>query len=196
MARPAVAAKPARSSARERFVAMTAKLMSRRGYAGTGLNEIVEKSGAPKGSLYHYFPAGKEQLAAAAVDWASARFMATLRDELAASATVAEAMGNLAETIAGWLEASKFRDGSPLTIVAVETGPFIEPLRLACEAGYRDWTEAIAAAMRAEGRKPAEAADLALLAVTSLEGAVILARTQHSAEPLRQIGRLLKRSLK
>ncbi|MFN4310625.1 MAG: TetR/AcrR family transcriptional regulator [Ferrovibrio sp.] len=196
MVRSAAAAKPTRLSARDRFVEMTAKLMSRRGYAGTGLNEIVEKSGAPKGSLYHYFPDGKEQLAAAAVTWASARFMATLRDELVGSATVAEAMGNLAETIAGWLEASKFRDGSPLTIVAVETGPFIEPLRLACDVGYRDWGDTIAEALRAEGRKPAEAADLALLAVTSLEGAVILARTRHSAEPLRQIGRLLKRSLK
>ena len=45
-----------------------ADLFRRQGYAGTGLNDIVELSGAPKGSLYHYFPDGKASIAEAAVD--------------------------------------------------------------------------------------------------------------------------------
>ncbi len=189
--------RPARKpqTTKERFVDMTARLMSRRGYAAVGLNEIVAKSGAPKGSLYHHFPEGKEQLAAEAVAWSAGLFAATLEQEIERARSMADAIGNVAETIAGWMERSGFRDGSPITIVAVETGAFVEKLRLACSAGYDAWTDLIARGLQAEGRKPQEAADLALWAVASLEGAIILSRTQHSAEPLRRIGRLLQRSL-
>ncbi|WP_341896004.1 TetR/AcrR family transcriptional regulator [Ferrovibrio terrae] len=188
---------PARKPAttRERFVSMTAKLMSRRGYAGTGLNEIVAKSGAPKGSLYHFFPAGKEQLAAAAVDWAAECFLATLTEAIARSGSAAAAVGALAAQIAVWMEESGCKDGSPLTIVAVETGAFVEPLRLACQRGYQAWADALADQLRRDGKPAKEASDLALWAVASLEGAIVLARTQHSAEPLRRIGKLLQKAL-
>lgn len=181
---------------KERFVDMTARLMSRRGYAGVGLNEIVEKSGAPKGSLYHHFPNGKEQLAAEAVAWSAGLFAKTLEQEIGRAKSVADAIGNIAAIVAGWMERSGFRDGSPITIVAVETGAFIEPLRLACSAGYEAWTDLVARGLQREGRAPREAADLALWAVASLEGAIVLSRTQKSAEPLRRIGRLLQRSLR
>lgn len=190
---PALAKKKA-SPTRAKFVEMTARLMSRRGYAGVGLNEIVEKSGAPKGSLYYYFPEGKEQLAAEAVAWAVERFAATLQEEFARAASPAEAIHGLAEKIAGWMEASAFKDGSPITIVAVETGAFIETLRRVCQDGFQRWTDLLAEELRRAGTAPDEAADLALWAVASLEGACILARTQHSADPLRRIGRLLQRS--
>src|SRR5690606_35254931 len=175
---PRSARKP--QSTRERFVDMTARLMSRRGYAAVGLNEIIAKSGAPKGSLYHHFPGGKEQLAAEAVAWSAAMFARTLEQEIAAAGSIAKAIGNIAETVAGWMERSGFRDGSPITIVAVETGAFIEKLRLACCAGYETWTDLIARGLQREGRAPREAADLALWAVASLEGAIVLSRTQHS----------------
>lgn len=192
------AALPARKPAttRERFVSMTARLMSRRGYAGVGLNEIVEKSGAPKGSLYHFFPKGKEQLAVAAVDWAAECFLATLGEAIAKSGSAAAAVGTLAAQIAVWMEESGCKDGSPLTIVAVETGAFSEPLRLACQRGYQAWADALADQLRRDGKPAKEASDLALWAVASLEGAIVLARTQHSAEPLRRIGKLLQRTLK
>lgn len=188
---------PAKKQAttRERFVSMTAKLMSRRGYAATGLNEIVEKSGAPKGSLYHFFPKGKEQLAEAAVDWAADLFLQTMAEAVARAGSAAEAVGALAAQVAVWMEQSGCKDGSPMTIVAVETGAFSEPLRLACQRGYQAWTDALADQLRRDGKSAKEASDLALWAIASLEGAVVLARTQHSAEPLRRIGRLLQKAL-
>lgn len=188
------AARKQASPTKERFVETAARLMSRRGYAGVGLNEVIAKSGAPKGSLYYHFPGGKEQLAADAVAWSVERFAATLQAEFANAGAPAEVIGRVAEKIAGWMEASAFKDGSPITIVAVETGAFIEPLRLACNEGFRLWTDLLASQLRRAGKPPEEAADLALWAVASLEGACILARTQKSAAPLRRIGRLLQRS--
>lgn len=183
------------ANTRERFVAMTAKLMGRRGYAGVGLNEIVEKSGAPKGSLYHFFPAGKEQLAAAAIDWAADCFDATLAAAVAQAGSAAEAIGILTVQFSAWLEESKFKDGSPLTIVAIETGAFIEPLRLACQRGYQSAADILADQLRRDGKPAKEASDLALWAIASLEGAILLARTQHSTEPLRRIGKQLQKVL-
>lgn len=183
------------ANTRERFVAMTAKLMGRRGYAGVGLNEIVEKSGAPKGSLYHFFPEGKEQLAVAAIDWAADCFEATLSAAVARGGSAAEAIGILTAQFSVWLEDSKFKDGSPLTIVAVETGAFIEPLRLACQRGYQGAVDVLADQLRRDGKPAKEASDLALWAIASLEGAILLARTQRSAEPLRRIGRQLQKVL-
>ncbi len=52
---------------RSAIIAAAAKLFRRQGYAATGINEIADAAGAPKGSLYHYFPDGKDQIAEAAV---------------------------------------------------------------------------------------------------------------------------------
>lgn len=182
-------------SSRERFVTMAAKLFSRHGYAAVGLNRIIDKSGAPKGSLYHHFPEGKEQLAAEAVAWAAEQFAITLQDEIAEAPSAAVAIRRAAERVAGWLEKSAFRDGSPLTIVAVETGPFSPQLREACQRGYAQWGAILAQALRVEGRSDTRAEDRALLVLAALEGAMILCRAQHSAEPLRRIGAQLEEIL-
>lgn len=170
--------------------------MSRRGYAAVGLNEIVAKSGAPKGSLYHFFPEGKEQLAAAALDWAAECFQVTLTEAIRRKGNAADAVAALATQFGVWMEQSQFQDGSPLTIVAVETGAFSEPLRLACQRGYQAAADALADQLRRDGKPAKAASDLALWAVASLEGAIVLARTQHSIEPFRRIGPLLQRALR
>src|SRR5688572_33233071 len=55
------------SSAREDMLAAAVELFRARGYAGVGVAELLEKSGAPRGSLYFHFPGGKEQVGAEAV---------------------------------------------------------------------------------------------------------------------------------
>lgn len=199
MAKTALKPEPKRRRAqtpRDRFVAMTAKLMMRHGYAGMGLNDIVARSGAPKGSLYHYFPEGKEQLAVAAIGWASSVFRETLTAALIERGGAAGGIRRVTEQIAVWMEESQFKDGSPLTIVALETSAFIEAIRLACQEAYQDWIGLIEDQLRGEGKSDREAADLALHAVAAIEGAIVLARVQRSAEPLRRIGKLLQGSLR
>lgn len=58
---------PKKSNAAERIVHATASLLASRGYFGTGLSDIIARADAPKGSLYHYFPEGKPQIASAAI---------------------------------------------------------------------------------------------------------------------------------
>jgi TetR/AcrR family transcriptional repressor of lmrAB and yxaGH operons len=69
---------PAVPKHRGPIVDAAVRLFRRQGYAGTGLNDIVDTSGAPKGSLYHYFPDGKASIAVAAVEEAGQRVVRTI----------------------------------------------------------------------------------------------------------------------
>ena len=55
------------TSTHDQIILVTCTLLEKQGYPATGLNEIVKESGAPKGSLYYYFPDGKEQIVSEAV---------------------------------------------------------------------------------------------------------------------------------
>lgn len=56
---------------REKILQTASRLFQLQGYHATGLNQIIKESGAPKGSLYHYFPNGKEELAVESVKYTS-----------------------------------------------------------------------------------------------------------------------------
>src|SRR3569833_2540113 len=92
-------------------------LFRRQGFARTGLNDIVDVSGAPKGSLYHYFPEGKSSIAVAAVEEAGRRVVVTcaiLASECGLSADVLRVHARL---LAGWMRGSGFCNGCPITTV-------------------------------------------------------------------------------
>ncbi len=70
-------------STRDHIIDTTSQLLEQQGYFATGLNQIVQESGAPKGSLYYYFPEGKEELTAEAIERSAAKFSGIIRTELA-----------------------------------------------------------------------------------------------------------------
>src|SRR5205809_7789138 len=67
------------SDSRERMVRSAASLIRTRGVNATSFSEVLADSGAPRGSIYHHFPQGKEQLAVDAIRWTSERVLAHLR---------------------------------------------------------------------------------------------------------------------
>src|SRR3954453_12156456 len=93
---------------RERLLDSAVDLLQRQGYHGTGLNELLERSGAPRGSLYHYFPGGKEQMGAEAIARAGGRGAPAWVPLPAAKPAVADAGEALAGLLAAGLEASDF----------------------------------------------------------------------------------------
>src|SRR5260221_2560324 len=62
------------------------RLLARQGCQATSFSEVLELTGAPRGSVYHHFPGGKDQLVGAAVDRAGARALQTLDGTEGASA--------------------------------------------------------------------------------------------------------------
>lgn len=174
------------------IIETTSALLEQQGYNATGLNQIVAESGAPKGSLYYYFPDGKEQIGAETLLWSGERMAERIYAGLQRAEDAGEAIHLLALTIADAIEASRFQAGGPLTTVALETATSSERLNLACREAYALMQSAFAAKLVENGFTEARAADLAGYVLAVFEGGILLSRVQHSGDPLRQAAAHLK----
>jgi TetR/AcrR family transcriptional repressor of lmrAB and yxaGH operons len=178
---------------REAVVAAAVALFRRQGYAATGLNQIVDESGAPKGSLYHYFPQGKLSIAAAAVQAAGERVARTLEGLAARGHGPGDVVRGYAKLLAGWMSASGFRDGCPIATTLLETAPQSEAVRSAGAAALAAWAAVVADSLRAHGVAPARARRVASTVIAALEGALLQARVAVDAKPLLDAGAELGR---
>jgi TetR/AcrR family transcriptional regulator, lmrAB and yxaGH operons repressor len=177
---------------RDRLLDAAVDLLQRQGYHGTGLNELLERSGAPRGSLYHYFPGGKEQIGAEAIARAGEQVAAAVAHLLRAKPSAADAVEALAALLAAGLEASAFERGCPVATTALEVTPRSEPIRAAVQASFESWLAPLRARLEAAGFAPELAAQRADLAIATLEGALVLARARQNADVLREAGRQLR----
>lgn len=169
---------------RDALVQAAAQLFRRQGYGATGLNEILTASGAPRGSLYHYFPQGKAQIGAEVVEYAAARVTATLDELAAADPAPGAVLRRYARLMVGWLEESGFRDGSPITTVLLELAPQEPEVTAAGRTAFRTWAAVFENGLR-DGGVPAErAARLARLAVAALDGSLVQSRVERDGQPV------------
>jgi TetR/AcrR family transcriptional repressor of lmrAB and yxaGH operons len=171
-------------SSRDAFIETTGQLLRRQGYAGTGLNEIVARSGAPKGSLYFHFPGGKEQLAVAAMQRTGEQLRAAIAGILGSSEELGEALARLIDALAEGLERSGYRDGCPIATITLEAAGDSEPVRTAAAMTFASWLEVLQKRLRRAGFSPSEATQRALLVLSSIEGALILARASRDRASL------------
>jgi TetR/AcrR family transcriptional repressor of lmrAB and yxaGH operons len=180
------------SNAREQILQTTCDLLEKQGYHGTGLNEIVKESGAPKGSLYYYFPEGKEQITAEAVLQSGRVVSARIRTGLKTSSSARKAIHDFILLIAENVERSGFAAGSPLTAVAMETATQSERINLACREAYGLLQSAFKEKLLESGFPEIKAQELATFIVAAVEGGIILSRVSHTADPLRLVAKQLK----
>jgi TetR/AcrR family transcriptional repressor of lmrAB and yxaGH operons len=174
----------AAGSSRDAFVQATGKLLRRQGYDGTGLNEIVAASGAPKGSLYFQFPGGKESLAVAALRREGEQLRDAIAAVLYADHDVERALASLLDALGSGLERSGYRDGCPLATVTLERAARSASLRQAASAGFGSWLAQIERRLIDAGSAPEVAARKALVLLSAIEGALLLARAQQDLAPL------------
>lgn len=179
------------SSPRDQIIQTACTLLESQGFHGTGLNQIVKESGAPKGSLYHYFPSGKDQIAEVAIEHAGRTIAARISSILATTLNPAEAVRDFVMQLAGHIEASGYASGGPLTTIAMETATTNERLNLACRAAYSRLQGAFEAKLVQSGLPPMQARQLATFITASIEGGIMLCRTYHSGDPLRLVAEQL-----
>ncbi len=180
------------SNARELILQTTCTLLEKQGYHGTGLNEIVKESGSPKGSLYHYFPEGKDQITAEAVLQSGRQTAERIRTELSKHENSALAVSSFIENIATHVELSQFAAGSPLTAVAMETATKSERINAACKEAYDLLQNAFIEKFISNHMSAEHAQAMATFIVAAIEGGIILSRTEHDSEPLRVVARQIK----
>lgn len=186
---------PGGQSTRDQIIAATCDLLEAQGFHATGMSEIIQTSGAPRGSLYYYFPDGKEGLAAEAIARTGEAVAARIRANLTVGDCLISSFAHFADQIAAAVEGSGFRAGGPLTAVAMETATTSERLNLACRDAYNRLCGAFAEQLVGAGYEAPRAAELAEFITAAIEGGIILSRTHHSGEPLRRIGRQIGRML-
>jgi len=174
------------SDSRQRMVAGTADMLRRRGLNATSVRELAQHAQAPLGSMYHYFPGGKSELAAEAVRWADDITARTLRKELRAGP-----VAGVEAFLTMWRKIvldSHFQAGCPVLAVAVEDHPEQEEApRLAAASAFRNWTAILAESLRDHGATDSDANRIATLIVAAVEGTVAMCRAQRSIEPLDRV---------
>jgi TetR/AcrR family transcriptional regulator, lmrAB and yxaGH operons repressor len=166
---------PRPDRSRAALVENAATLFRRQGYAATGLNQILEEAGVRAGSLYHHFPQGKQQLAAAVVAAAGADIEQLLRRFLATSRSVADIVDRWIDLLVAGL-AGDHRDGCPIEPIATESVNASPLVRAASARAFKGWCTAIGDRLRSEGWSDSDAETVALGVISVREGALLPSR--------------------
>jgi TetR/AcrR family transcriptional repressor of lmrAB and yxaGH operons len=169
------------SDTRDRLIRTTSRLLRKQGYGATGLNQVMAEAQAPKGSMYFHFPGGKEELAAAAVDYFAERATQRLESGLAVFDDYIE-----------HLNRTDFSEGCAVATVALDAASAHEALAVATGRALRGWIDRFAEALEAEGRAPAEAHRLATLIIAAIEGTIVIGKGERSTEPLVAVQAVLR----
>jgi AcrR family transcriptional regulator len=171
---------------RERMVLSAAQLVRIHGVGATGMRDVVAHAEAPRGSLQHYFPGGKDQLIAEAVAWAggyAARRVARIADKLEDPTP-----GKLFEAMAAqWRDeftAQGYDAGCPLVATVADAAATSDDLREAVGKAFDGWQRPVASTLEEYGVPVGRSASLAVLMLSALEGAIVLARAHQDVAPL------------
>jgi TetR/AcrR family transcriptional repressor of lmrAB and yxaGH operons len=178
---------------RARMVRSAASLIRTRGVTGTSFSEVIEDSGAPRGSIYHHFPQGKEQLAEDAIKWTSDRVLAHQR-----SCPASTPSGVLDWFIDMWrhtVVASGGAAGCVVAGVAVDTTPDAEALMSVVRATFQSWVDLLAEQLETTGVPAGRARGIAVATLAGMEGALILCRAHRNVSPLEGVAAELSRLL-
>ncbi len=180
-------------SPRERMVVSAALLIRERGAHATAISDVLQHSGAPRGSAYHYFPGGRMQLLEEAVDYAGAYIAAKISE----ATSSLDLLDSLLHGYREQLIRSDYRAGCPIVAVTVEAGDPENPQRTTklierAAAVFENWTDLIGQRLVAEGVSASHAAELAMLVTTSFEGAIVVARASRDVKPLDLVHRQLR----
>lgn len=164
------------TDAREKAIETAERLFRVQGYAATGLTQLIEESGSPKGSFYFHFPGGKRELALEVIAAYRARTSAALR----AVATATEGhpekfVPTVVNQLAGEMAQSNWTKGCVAQVLSQELAPSDAAVADALQALFEEWTQISRQALPARGQ--------ALALVAALEGARTLARTTRSKAP-------------
>jgi len=175
---------------RKNLVQTAMRLFREQGYASTGLQQILNQSGAPRGSLYHYFPGGKEALGEAAVTLAGGLVDEMLRELAARHPHDARAfVQGYCKTMAGWMRDSGFQSGCPIATTILETVPRSTAMTRVGEAVLDTWVDTIAGVFVGSGQPKRQARDNAQFLIAAIEGALVLARIRRSERPILAIAK-------
>lgn len=181
-------------STRDRIINAATRLFQLQGYHATGLNQILRESNAPKGSLYYYFPKGKEELALECINLTNVFVEKTIKEGLAEIDDPAESIKKSIEKIVSNSNSEKDEKHSikstkkvSVNLIALETYATNETLRKACESAYNAWQNVYTEKLVEGGFNQEDAETLGMVIQSMVEGAIIMSLTTNSDAPIQRI---------
>jgi len=177
----------------DRMVRSAAALIARDGLAATGMREVADHAHAPRGSIGHYFPGGKNQMTMEALAWMGA----TVYNELDHAGPkkdqpLAGGVAVLARFVAMWrrgLVETQLTTGCSVAAVVHDSD---NPKLLARAAEvFTSWRRPFYDALLVDGFGKQRAHALATTVIAALEGAVILSRAERCITPLEETAAVL-----
>jgi TetR/AcrR family transcriptional regulator, lmrAB and yxaGH operons repressor len=171
---------------REKLIEAAITLMRRSGLSGAGINEIVRESGAPKGSVYYFFPKGKRQIVEEGLARYSARVVAFIDSALSSKRKPGQKVKALFNAYAERIELGEFRHSCPVGTVCLDLDSSLEDLRYVAAAAFDEYLQAIEAHFPFKDRRRARS--FAGLLLTAIEGAYVRGRADASSKPFREAG--------
>lgn len=175
-------------STRVRLVESALALFRRQGYAATGVKAVLAVAKTPYGSLYHWFPGGKQELGVAAVAHGGAQYRSLIELQYPVGADVIKATADSFAAAADMLEATDFADSCPIATIALEVANTDEPMRIAAAEAFESWLALIEERFTTAGMTAERARAVAVEIFSLIEGAALLARTTRSTAPIHTAG--------
>ena len=179
-----------RGETRTKMLVSAVEVLRERGAAGVTIDEVLARSGAPRGSVYHHFPGGRTQILREALNFAGDEITASIDEAAGESATVL-----LRRFVQLWEDAlteSDYTAGCPVLAAAVGSGEDEHQLTAVAADIFSRWREASKQAYVRDGFEPAEATSLADTTIAAMEGAAVLCRSARSLEPLYDVAHQLE----
>lgn len=173
---------------KDRIVERSAELFRRQGYTGTGIKQIVAEASAPFGSLYHFFPGGKQQLGEEVIRWSGAIYGQLIDAFFGPGTDPVAATRDFFAAAADTLHDTDYADACPIATVALEVASTNEPMRQACADVFNSWIDAGTERLIESGLPRERSRSLVVSILALLEGAFVLARALRRTEPLEIAG--------
>jgi AcrR family transcriptional regulator len=181
------------STTRERIIQASSALFMERGYSASGLKQISQASAAPIGSLYHFFPGGKEELAAETLRTSGAAYQALVEAVFDGAPDIVSGVRDCFAGAAAVLRETDYADACPIATVALEVASSDEPLRRVTADIFDSWLDSAAKRFRRAGISARRSRELATVVVAALEGGFLLSRAAKSTAAMDAIGHAMVR---
>ena len=181
---------------RERILTAANELFRRQGFHGTSLSQIVKASASTTGSVYHFFPGGKDELTAEVLQTSGQAYGDLVEAIIRAAPDPATGMLDAFEGAAQMMAGTDFIDPCPIGTIAREVASTHEPLREVASKVMADWVETLVTIFTEAGIEESLALPLATMSIATIEGGFIMARTRRDTEPWLAIGETLAATIR
>ena len=174
---------PRRTDSRSRMIDAAYELFRLNGYHATAFSDVVEQSGAPRGSIYFHFPGGKRELARETIAMAGDEIEEMVDQAASQAHDPASLIRALAQIQVQRLERSGYCSGCAIATMVLELAPMDEGLSAEFCRVFVRWRSALVDRFEHWGMAPERAIALADLVISTFEGALVLSRAARSSKP-------------